>query len=273
MTNIKLQHIIFILALFGLQPISCKKNINTTTLAPEQLETIGKKIWRNESNCSVEKLTWWHELEAFPSFGIGHFIWYPKDVQAPFTQTFPALLAFMQSKGQELPTWLASKEDQTYCPWCTRQEFYQHIHDEQLKQLRTLLTNTVPVQIAFIIDRMQQALPNMLATVAPSQHKHIKQQFNRMTQTPAGMYALIDYVHFKGEGTNIKERYDNSGWGLLQVLEQMQGKKNDDTALIEFTDAAKNLLTQRVQHAPNKDNEAKLLPGWINRVNSYTQPL
>ncbi len=41
---------------------------------------------------------------------------------------------------------------------------------------------------------------------------HIKKQFYRVAQSPIGLYVLIDYINFKGEGTNIRERYNGQGW-------------------------------------------------------------
>ncbi len=45
-----------------------------------------------------------------------------------------------------------------------------------------------------------------------------------MAASPNGVYALVDYVNFKGEGTLATERYQDHGWGLLQVLEGMKGR-------------------------------------------------
>lgn len=56
--------------------------------------------------------------------------------------------------------------------------------------------------------------------------ENVKYQFYRVSNSPNGLYALIDYVNFKGEGTSETERYNGQGWGLLQILENMKGKKN-----------------------------------------------
>jgi hypothetical protein len=42
-------------------------------------EIVGKKVWINECDGTVAGLTSWNGDEAFPSLGIGHFIWYPAD--------------------------------------------------------------------------------------------------------------------------------------------------------------------------------------------------
>ena len=46
-------------------------------LGDAQLERIGKRIWSNECNGTVDGLTSWNTGENFASLGIGHFIWYP----------------------------------------------------------------------------------------------------------------------------------------------------------------------------------------------------
>jgi hypothetical protein len=48
-------------------------------LTQEQAQTIGRQIWKNECGGTQEGLTSWNKGEEFPSLGIGHFIWYPKD--------------------------------------------------------------------------------------------------------------------------------------------------------------------------------------------------
>ncbi len=92
----------------------------------------------------------------------------------------------------------------------------------------------------------------------------MQQQFYRIANSPNGLYALIDYVNFKGEGTSPKERYNNLGWGLLQVLETMPGTGD---AMSEFVQAADFVLTRRVQNASR--DESRWLPGWRNRLKTY----
>jgi hypothetical protein len=80
---------------------------------------------------------------------------------------------------------------------------------------------------------------------------------------------LIDYVNFKGEGTNPAERYKGEGWGLLQVLAGMQG--TGAGAPKEFGTSAAAVLTRRVQNSPPARNEQRWLPGWKNRVRAYSE--
>jgi hypothetical protein len=108
----------------------------------------------------------------------------------------------------------------------------------------------------------------MLAATSPSQQAKIQANFRSVAAEPLGFYALMDYVNFKGEGVNPSERYNGQGWGLLQVLETMpaQGK-----TLPEFVRAADTVLTRRVKNSPPDRNEAKWLPGWRNRLQTYLQ--
>lgn len=224
---------------------------------------IGQKIWRNEGLGKVENLTVWNQGEEFPSLGIGHFIWYPAGVSGPFEESFPQLLQALQQQ-HTLPPWL---RDSKHAPWSSRDLFYAEINSPRMVELRQLLQQTIPQQTAVIVKRMEAALPKMLTTLSTeTQRHHVQQQFYRVASSPNGLYALIDYVNFKGEGTSPKERYNNQGWGLLQVLENMPGR---DNAMGEFVQAADFVLTRRVQNA-NRD-ESRWLPGWRNRLKSYLQ--
>ena len=138
-----------------------------------------------------------------------------------------------------------------------------------MNQLRQFLAGTIGVQAEFLMARLEDALPKMLAEAAPADRPNVQQQFQRLSRTPQGCYALIDYVNFKGEGVLHTERYQGQGWGLLQVLEAMHGT-SDAGAANEFARAAKAILTQRVHNAPAERHESKWLTGWIRRVNSYS---
>jgi hypothetical protein len=92
--------------------------------------------------------------------------------------------------------------------------------------------------------------------------------------TPEGTFCLIDYVNFKGEGTNAKERYKGQGWGLLQVLQAMGESPSSHTAWnVQFSEAAKRVLSRRVANAPPERNERQWLKGWHSRCESYKRSL
>jgi hypothetical protein len=242
-------------------------SLHGITLSPADVLRIGKKIWQNECNGTIAGLTSWNQGEDFASLGIGHFIWYPEGRRGPFEESFPKLVNFISKRGAKLPTLLLGPADKP-CPWNSRTEFLRAQHSTEMNNLRRFLADTVDLQAEFLIARLESALPKMLAEAAPSDRANVQEQFERLTKTPQGCYALVDYVNFKGEGVLHTERYDGQGWGLLQVLEAMHGT-SETGAVDEFARAAKATLTRRVQNSPTGRHESRWLSGWIRRVNSY----
>jgi hypothetical protein len=243
------------------------KPLHAITLSHADVLKIGKKIWQNECNGTIAGLTSWNAGEDFASLGIGHFIWYPKGRRGPFEESFPKVVSFTSKHGAKLPTLLLGTGEKP-CPWNSRTEFLQAQHSTEMNQLRRFLADTIDLQAEFLIARLESALPKMLAAAAPSDRANVQEQFERLTKTPQGCYALVDYVNFKGEGVLHTERYQGQGWGLLQVLEAMHAT-TDTGAVDEFTRAAKTVLTRRVQNSPTERHESRWLSGWIRRVTSY----
>jgi len=234
------------------------------SITPSQAKSIGQKIWKNECGGTVAGLTSWNTNEYFASLGIGHFIWYTKGNDGPFEESFPPLIRYMRSKNVAMPAWLASTPD---CPWQNRGEFMAAQNSAQMKELRSFLHRTIPEQTEFIFNRLQAALPKMLNSVPADQRGVVKGRFLAVASTGHGKYALMDYVNFKGEGTNPKERYKGQGWGMLQVLQEMNGKPSGTAACAEYAAAAERVLKRRVQNAPKQ--ESQWLAGWTNRCRSY----
>lgn len=234
------------------------------SLSSKEAAAVGRKVWQNECSGTVEGLTSWNTGENFASLGIGHFIWYPAGLNGPFKESFPALVDFLQAGGVRLPSWLTADLD---CPWRSREEFRADFNGPRLTELRRLLADTVPQQTQFLIKRLDQSLGEMAKAAATSREK-VERQFARVAATPQGVYSLIDYVNFKGEGVLATERYKGEGWGLLQVLEQMKG---DGEAVADFSRSASEVLSRRVRNAPPERKEERWLPGWRNRVAAYAQ--
>ena len=229
---------------------------------------IGKRIWQNESNGSITGLTAWNSGEDFASLGIGHFIWYPQGVQGPFDESFPKFLAFARDHHAMIPAWLNAA---AACPWNSRAEFSKAQNSSQMQELCQFLAHTVDLQAQFMVTRLQQSLAKMLDEAAPAGRANVQRQFERVASTAHGCYALVDYVNFKGEGVLHTERYHGEGWGLLQVLEQMHGTDSGSNATREFSNSAAAILRRRVQNSPPERHEARWLPGWLNRVHSYSE--
>ena len=232
-------------------------------LSDAQALEIGRRIWKNECAGTVSGLTSWNKGEEFPSLGIAHFIWYPAGRSGPFEESWPGLARFLKTQNAPVENWMLGA-----CPWKTRDAFMADLNGPRLTALRAMLSQTVAPQARYAAMRMEAALPKMLASTPSAQRTKIEANFRRVAAEPLGFYALMDYVNFKGEGVNPAERYNGQGWGLLQVLETMPSAGN---ALPEFARAADAVLTRRVRNAPPARNEAKWLPGWRNRLQTYLQ--
>ncbi len=234
------------------------------TVSPQDAQQIGVKIWKNECGGTLEGLTHWGKNENFPSLGIGHFIWYPEGKKDRFQEGFPPLLVFLQNQKADIPAWLRSASS---CPWNTRDEFYKQINSPKMNQLRQFLYDTRNLQALFIATRLEKALPQMIEKLPSQEKEKVTATFNRLASTPQGLYALLDYVNFKGEGTDSKETYQGQGWGLLQVLQAIPSSSK--TEVTDFVQAAKKILSQRVLNSPPERQEEKYLKGWSNRLETY----
>jgi hypothetical protein len=253
--------------LFFFALLVCAFQAQAITLARAEAQHIGRKVWQNECGGTLAGLTSWNAGENFASLGIGHFIWYPKGVRGPFEESFPEFIGFASSRGRTLPPVVAENRE-SGCPWSSRADFLAATDSARLKELRRFLSETIDLQADFLVQRLQKALPKMLATADSAQRGQVQRQFDRVAGTPPGCYALVDYVNFKGEGVLDSERYHGQGWGLLQVLSGMN--ENGQTGATEFAASAARVLRQRVQNSPPERNEARWLPGWLQRVKTYT---
>ncbi len=221
-------------------------------------QSVAYKIYRNECAANPKYLIHWNSGEAFPSLGIGHFIWYPKGTEAPFDESFPKLIAFISARGHAMPRWLEGA-----APWHDAKAMRQ---DPRLPKFRAFLEKTMDLQAAFMQARAEDALPAMLEGLDASQKHRLLTNYRRLAATPQGTYILIDYRNFKGDGTSATERYKGEGWGLRQVLLCMPEERPPQQA---FVTCARKLLQKRVQNAPPSRHEERWLRGWFNRLNTY----
>ncbi|TBR24875.1 hypothetical protein EPO15_03190 [bacterium] len=236
------------------------------TLSDEEALRIGKLIWRNESGGTVDGLTHWNTGEEFASLGIGHFIWYVEGGSGPFVESFPALLSFLIVNDAAVPDWLAEARG---CPWPTRAAFYKAFRTKRMNSLRAMLSATVDLQARFAAHRLEGALPKILENAPPAERPALRARFYAVAAHPRGVYALVDYVNFKGEGVSLTERYSGKGWGLLQVLEEMPDTVPGERAVSDFSASARAVLERRVALSPPARGESRWLPGWQKRVATY----
>ena len=236
------------------------------TISKAELDVVAEKIFKNEAGGKREDLVYWNTGEDFPSLGIGHFIWYKQGQRGRFEESFPQLVAYYRKHDIKLPRIV---EENSYSPWESREELFKlrSVGNKDIVELTNFLYNTKAIQVSFIFERLENSLEKMLEIA--DNPENVKKQFYRVAKSPNGLYPLIDYVNFKGEGTSRTETYNGDGWGLLQVLENMKGTGSGKAALEEFSDSAKFVLERRVKNSDPARNEKKWLAGWLNRCNTY----
>lgn len=230
--------------------------------APISYQIIGEKVRKNEG--AKDKPLHWMIGEEWLSCGIGHFIWYPEK-RDRYAEMFPTFIAYAQRRGVQLPQWLHPK---MVCPWTTREEFLAaEKNDPRVAELRAFLENNVDVQASFLVERLAPVLKKI---IAQAKNNGVRDLIAQLQRTQQGLYILVDYLNFKGDGLDTRERYNDEGWGLLQVLEYA-ALNTDCKKSVEnrFADAAAVILKRRVRNAPISRNEARWLQGWLNRVETY----
>lgn len=246
-------------------------------LHPDVATKVGRQVWRNETGGDRDMITAWNEAENFMSLGIGHFIWFPRGLDTRFQESFPRMLTFLRAHGAKPPAWLDG-EAVPPCPWVTREHFRREFRGKQMTDLRQFLHDTVGLQAAYLVERMQAALPKILdSLVSDEERRHVRAQFIRVAAASSDLYPLIDYINFKGEGIAPSETYPNiksgapEGWGLKHVLSEMKGTSTEqDMVLGEFADAAGYVLKRRIRNNPPNKRWEK---GWLKRTETYRRPL
>ena len=243
----------------------------STGLSAAAKHKIGHEIWQNESGGKITGLTHWNDGEEFPSMGIGHFIWYPQGFRGRWTESFPLFIRYAQQRGsQGIPAWVANSK---HCPYPNKAAFLRDFNGAKLKALRTYLASNVALQTDYIIATSRQALPAMMASAPTAQRVRIQANYHKVSTTTNGTYALIDYVNFKGNGTNPTERYKGQGWGMMWVLMEMRDVPAGQAAAAEFAASAKRCLDRRVRNSPQARGEKRWTAGWHNRCGTYARPL
>jgi hypothetical protein len=238
-------------------------------ITPQEAMNIGMKIWYNESGGKIAGLTYWDKDENFPSLGIGHFTWYSSPGRKS-NDTFPYLIKFMAARGVSVPRWLLNDPNMP-CPWRTREEFLQSYDTPPMIELRQFLLATIPYQVEFMIRRMERALPHILQSAQPEDRDYVREQFYLVASTRQGVYALVDYINFKGEGVVKNPYFTGENWGLLEVLETMRLAPPDMNSLQAFVWSANAVLTRHALLAPPDENALQWLGGWRNRLKTYLE--
>ena len=165
-----------------------------------------------------------------------------------------------------MPRWLQGKPP---CIWQDKAQFDAEFHSPRTEELRKLLADTIAIQARYAADRVEAALPKILQAAPVTERAALQARFDRVASVHNGVYALMDYVNFKGEGVNPTERYNGQGWGLLQALEGMADVAPGQASVEEFAKAADAALTRRVANRDPARNEARWLSSWRKRLKTY----
>ena len=242
------------------------------SLNEDQILWLGEQIYKNECNSQPACLT----------------AWYQENQQEIFTESFPDLILFMRRSDIEIPEWVMTTNLEA--PWQDRKSFLADVSSERMTELRSFLASHPREQANFIIDRFEDSLAAILDSATSDQkdidseqdidslQMQIQENFYKVagSHAPYGLYALIDYVNFKGTGVSPFETYNGQGWGLKQVLLEMEDLDELTelpNSLQAFAEAAKKVLARRVENAPEQRNENRWLTGWNNRLETYLPPL
>ena len=257
---------LLVLTFVGLVGGISKAETPSMNISMATAKKIGQRIWQNECAGTISGLTSWNAGENFASLGIGHFIWYPSGTKGPYEESFPAVLKHLKSRGVTIPAWLREAED---CPWPTKKAFEAQRDSVHMKELRNLLANTVPLQTEVLVARFLDGTKKILKAAPASERTTLQARIQALSDFPGGLYAMMDYVNFKGEGTNPTERYQGVGWGLLQVLQEMKGTPTGMAAVVEYAAAAQRTLDRRIKLAPKKETQWR--EGWFGRCAGYAK--
>ncbi len=234
---------------------------------------IANKIWLNEGSGKKSKLVWWNKGEEFASCGVGHFIWYTKDKPMHFFHAFPAMLRYISARGAKPPKWLTPNTPNVwnnYYEW----KRAKATNAPKMVELTNFLNRTKALQAHFMVYRFNKAMPKII-NYAKDEHTrkvveyNLKRLLNKKDATidPQGAYCLIDYTNFKGDGTLESERYQNTGWGLFQVLKHMNTQEPNKYRA--FANSVRYILDRLIRVSPPKRNLKRFRRGWFNRVKTY----
>ena len=265
------------------------------------LDRLARGILQNETGCRENSFTFWKNTEPFPSLGLLHAIWYPTGAQSQLTESFPPLIKFLRTEIQRyphfptrIPQWLDA-ENIGPSPWQNKQEFdlasknaealrraddlsslrslnpRAYTQAVQYRELHDFLRHpaVLALQARYAAHRMQRSLYNILAAAeSGNQTQHIYIQLQRLTTTEEGIFSLIDYINFKGEGINPGEvtAIGHHAWGLRTVLENLRKQTPAHTfcqrqhpdyhdgrcANVQFTLASKFALHRLAAHRGEK---------------------
>ena len=252
-------------------------------LSKDQLLSLGYRMWNNYAGGTVDGLTKWDGSDVdhqFMYLGIDQNIWLPEGSSPMFQADWPTVAQRLQELGCKIKPWMLKDY-----PWSSKEEFDADFNGKKMIWLRTHLSKEkfVRAQAFCISERLQRTMDpsspdSLLMGLTAAQSALVQKNFELVVNSkdPLGVYALIDYVNFKGEGRlGGTEEFNGQGRGLLQVLLNMQTPAegaNDAEVMEAFVQSAKFTLCQRVINHKIQDsanNDVQYLDMWVAHLNDY----
>lgn len=238
------------------------------------------KLAKNEGTNEKDKLAFWSPKESFPSLGIGHFTWRTDD---KFDYVFPQFVDFLLEKAEETPpsfTFPTKYQKTLYDKlmingkltfpkeWKNRASFDASLITTELRNFLDE-KEVKAMQREFIMERTYKSLYSIIETETNSAVKtKLKTRINALIDKgDKCVFALLDYTNFKGNGLNTKERVGGNGWGLKQVILEM----NEPIDLNSFVKSAKERLLVRTTVATGGTYHVTSgqYAGFVSRLNNY----
>lgn len=286
-------------------PRQLRSAIEKLQLTAHDYTKIAAYVSGQEFGQNPEGILDWNEGEAFPSLGIGHFIWFPQGVNPPYTESFPKMakfifkswpqdsqlrvqdrLSFAYVYNQIYDSWGNIKK----APWGNRSDFllWKKNRPEEFQHYVLVLNHSLmkALQASYLDYDFRRALVRIVEGVddpedlvsmeATSEwtlvraRQHIQRNILLLLKKKQGVVALMDYVNFKGDGLNEGSRYQRIGWGLQQVLFKMRPASGNAFKNYKlFSNAATAIMIRRAQLSGREIEQKRWIHGWVNRTLSY----
>lgn len=283
-------------------------SIETRYLAQYNTPDSNVLAWQQNSDGTHMNAT------GYVSIGLGSYIWYGANNRENYVEDWHGVAQALQSHGVALPVWALG-----VCPWSTQADFdaantpgspyYQDIQALNT----TLQTDRTALHVQFLFGPWARLLrgvtpnsdtpgdymfgydptkaPDALISLPPGEAELIGANFSAVSTVqdlghPLGMYALMDYDNYKGEGTAITEIHNTQHWGESAALEKMGPLDIKMDPLTTFINSALEVLHNRIVNTemenkrnntptPNQDYDPttdpiKYWPMFQSHLNAYS---
>ena len=200
---------------------------------------------------------------GFLYLGASEAIWYPAIPagEKKFLEDWPTLRSELQKRGFSIPTlalgpspWRSGEELEADLANLTKEDSQiinpaERTRKRELEELLTFLKreDVIKVEYTLLIDRLERALDPqsetyLFANLPPGKGAIMEKNFRELASLqdslghPLGLYALVDYCNFKGEGIAAAEHYNTQAWGLSELLFEMEDLRSNRPLLEKYID-------------------------------------